>query len=67
VKEVEEDEVVEVVEEMEALAGRAGWGILAAVGLCGVFVGGGVGWCCVCVCVGRYLGSGCTIGRYFGS
>lgn len=46
-KEVEEDEVVEVVEvveEMEALAGRAGWGILAAVGLCGVFVGGGVGW-----------------------
>ncbi len=41
-KEVEEDEVVEVVEEMEALAGRAGWGILAPVGLCGVFVGGGV-------------------------
>jgi len=40
--EVEEDEVVEVVEEMEALAGRAGWGILAPVGLCGVFVGGGV-------------------------
>ena len=72
VKEVEEDEVVEVVEEMEARAGRAGWagwGILAAVGLCGVFVGGGVGWCwcvCVCVCV-RYVGSGFTIGRYFGS
>jgi len=49
VKEVEEDEVVEVVEEMEALAGRAGWGILA-VGLWSV-VGGLMVMVLVCMCV----------------
>jgi len=51
VKEVEEDEVVEVVEEMEALAGRAGWGILA-VGLWSV-VGGLMVMVWVCMCVRR--------------